>query len=85
MSVMACDRQNCENIMCDKCILKSTAYICNSCWSELLEFKETWPTEMTALDVEDKIREFMSTRPGAYKVLENVDIDAEFRRLTGEY
>lgn len=83
MSVLACDRQDCDNVMCDKCILNNTAYICNDCWSELLEFKETWPTEMTALDVKAKIREFMHTSPGVFRVLENVDIDAEFRRLTG--
>lgn len=48
MSVLACDRHDCDKVMCDRCILHGSAYICDNCWVELLEFKETWPTEMTA-------------------------------------
>ena len=89
MSVLACDRGNCPNIMCDRLILQGTRdgsrYICNSCYDELLEFKKTWEPPMTAQEVEAKIREFMATNPGAYRVFNDEgDIDAEFDKLTGK-
>ena len=36
MSVLACDRNNCDNIMCDRYSNKY-GYICNECYSQLLE------------------------------------------------
>ena len=35
MSVLACDRNGCEHIMCNRLILDSTMYICNTCFDEL--------------------------------------------------
>lgn len=37
MSVMACIRNKCENIMCDQYI-EDHGYICNDCCKELKEF-----------------------------------------------
>lgn len=39
MSVLACSRSNCPNIMCDKLILNHTHYICNDCFDELTRWK----------------------------------------------
>ena len=36
MGVMACDRKNCENIMCDTLIDES--YICNECKEEFKQY-----------------------------------------------
>lgn len=36
MSVMACGRAGCENIMCKNSIFDGEMYICNECLSELL-------------------------------------------------
>ena len=36
MGVLACDRNNCDNIMCDRYSHKY-GYICNECYSQLLE------------------------------------------------
>lgn len=36
MGVLACDRQGCENIMCDR-YHHEYGYICNECFSELLD------------------------------------------------
>ena len=36
MSVLACDRKGCENIMCDRCS-RRYGYICNNCFQELVK------------------------------------------------
>lgn len=80
---MACDRIGCEHIMCDRLILDNRAYICNSCWEELLEHKRTWPAEMTKLEVRKAIENFMyKQQPGTF-LKETCDVDEEFERLTG--
>lgn len=85
MGVMRCDREGCDSIMCDRCILESTAYICNSCWAELLECKRAWELPMSEAEVEQKIRDFMETPPGTYSPIEDGDrLDAVFFRLTGQ-
>jgi hypothetical protein len=85
MGAMACDRDGCEHIMCNRLILRGDYYICNDCYNELQEYKETWRPPMTERDVEDKIVEFMRTEPGTYKKLEAEDIDKLFKRLTENY
>ncbi len=82
MGVMACDRVDCEEVMCDRLILGGRSYICHGCWDELLAFKETWPQEMTKLEVRKSIERFMDRIPPGTASTENCDVDAEFRRLT---
>ena len=36
MSVLACDRTNCDNVMCDRYSHKH-GYLCNECFSELVD------------------------------------------------
>ena len=38
MGVLACDRSNCDNIMCDRVSYKY-GYICDECYMELVESK----------------------------------------------
>lgn len=50
MSVMACNRHGCGNILCDRRSFEH-GYLCNSCFKELVEagpvkidnFMESWP------------------------------------------
>ena len=84
MSVLQCDRYGCENIMCDRLILNGVFYICNSCYSELLKYKYSWPAEMKKSDVERLIREFMDSPVDTHKALKSEEIDDEFYRLMGD-
>ena len=36
MSVLQCDRGDCQNVMCDRFSSKLQAYICNDCYAELV-------------------------------------------------
>lgn len=83
MGVLACDRNNCPEIMCDRLILHRSKYICNGCYDELLKVKETWPKEMTAIEMEEAIVAFMDTRPGTHERLRGHDLDDLFESLTG--
>jgi hypothetical protein len=84
MGVMKCARNGCENIMCDRRI-PSVGPICDECWSELLEHRQrAWRDQMTASQVRDDLHEFMASRVGSKKVLDEGGIEAEFRRLTGQ-
>lgn len=81
MSVLACDRRNCEHVMCDRLIMNDSKYICEDCWQELLELKDSWETPMTALEVRRRVIQFFDTEPGT-AVDKPCDIDEEFGRLT---
>ena len=80
MSVLACDRAFCSEVMCDRMILDGSQYICDRCWKELLEYKATWPRTMAPGYVRRRIEEFMVSAPGSFKV--PVNTDEEFDRLT---
>lgn len=83
MSVLACDRQDCRNVMCDRLILEGSRYICDDCFDELLEAKKSWPDKMTTVEVETAIRNFLESPKGTHKVLRGREIDREFNRLIG--
>ncbi len=87
MSVLACDRYNCPEIMCDRLIMNGSKYICSDCWYELLEYKETWKKHISNLaEVEEVMENFFRSKPGTYIKLNNDNaeemIDKEFDRLT---
>jgi len=71
MGVMACDRKNCENIMCDTLIDES--YICNECKAE---FKDHIGGEriQQRRDLIVKFREFMKTEK-AFGSNDDVSVD----------
>lgn len=85
MGVMACDRSGCSRIMCTKLVLDNTRYICYDCWDELEMYRNTWPTSMTIADVRRYIEKFMDSEHGSHIRCNNAsEIDAEFKRLTGD-
>jgi len=51
MSVLACDRNGCENIMCSRMSVCGSYYICNECFEELV-----------FLGHETSAKDFMSSR-----------------------
>lgn len=68
MSVLACDRIGCENVMCDAMLFGNEMYICWQCLAELEEYKNTWELPITEAEIEKRIRGFMDSGPGAFKV-----------------
>ena len=56
MSVLACERVGCGNIMCDYLLLER--YICLDCLTELNEVRKDWPHTMPKCDLEAKVRIF---------------------------
>ncbi len=71
MGVLACDRSNCDSIMCDR-LINDSQYICDSCYEELMRKKVDWPTSLTKMQLQNLIQGFMETVPGSFSV---VDID----------
>lgn len=69
--------------MCTRLILQGRMYICEYCFDELKEYKDSWKN-MTAGKVLKNIEHFMyQTSPGTFKSLDSKeDIEREFERLT---
>jgi len=84
MPALQCDRAGCEHIMCDRYILDNTRRICDTCYAELLDNKESWPDVMSISDILSRISDFMRTRPGTMytRRLDKEERDAVFERLT---
>lgn len=85
MSVMACNRKDCDSIMCDKLILNCTRYICYKCYYELLTYKANYMVigDKTKTGVKNAIIAFMDTPPGTYLELSNDELEEEFNQLIG--
>lgn len=64
MSVLACNRNGCDNIMCDRYSHKY-GYICDECYDEMVESGET-------------IEDFMQSEKNPRQL--NYDYENEFRR-----
>lgn len=86
MGVMACDRRDCKNVMCDRCILGNTMYICNECCRELAGYKDTWPESITKSQLKKLVEDFMESPVGTHVIEEPLSkdgVDEEFSRLMG--
>lgn len=84
MSVMACDRKDCRNIMCNRLILEYSRYICDTCFDELEEHYKSRTFSLKG-QIRTMIEAFMLSPPGSYS-RQSVDpetVEREFRRLTG--
>jgi hypothetical protein len=62
---MLCDRKDCYKSNCKMLILGSY-YLCDGCFSELLELKEKLPINMSAKGIKDIFEKFLCTAPGMY-------------------
>ena len=64
MSVLACCRRYCENIMCDRYSYEY-GYICDECYNEL--------EHVLLQDPDHNITKFMDTRPSKYYEQKNAE------------
>lgn len=68
MGVLACDRSDCDAVMCDNLILDGRAYICDDCLRELGEASKQLPDVISKLQAETFIFDFLRTSPkGEFK------------------
>ena len=81
MSVKACGRAGCHNVMCDRTILGAEYYLCDDCFDELLAWKNRWPKMTRPSAVRGLILEFIDSDPGDYS---DETVDGVFRQLVGE-
>lgn len=87
MGVMTCGRDGCRNILCDRTITHSdysSSYICDECWEELMNFKDTLTPPMTERDVREAIDGFMDTEKGKHSKPDHCDIDEVFRCVSSD-
>jgi len=78
MGVLACDRKDCDNVMCDTCI-DGRYYVCGDCEREFKEYlvKENInPT--TEGQIIREIEKFMATSKDTYKEGEVICVDEFF-------
>jgi hypothetical protein len=83
MSVKACDRSGCPNIMCDLYMPALNKYLCSECWLDLLAYKNIWSKETEVWQVKHKIMVFLNSK--AEDIGDNKlepAVEAEFDRLT---
>ena len=82
MGVMACDRNNCKNILCDTYV-DNIGYICYDCQREFKIFlKSKELVEPLPNDVlRNELRVFMKTEKDTYKENE-ITVDEFFRNNT---
>ncbi len=59
MSVLACQRPRCDEVMCDHLVLGG--YLCHGCLDELLRLKEGWPEQLTEADLDERLRTFLDS------------------------
>jgi hypothetical protein len=64
-----------------KTILNKIFHICDSCWEELLNLKNTW-VSLELWQVREKIEGFFQTTPKRPTILDKDGIEKEFNRLT---
>jgi hypothetical protein len=80
MSVMACDRRGCGEIMCHH-LIDGKYHICTSCLGEFEEDRRTWPNSMPKSDVLKLVIDFLDTSKGTFTKLDERGIDDELGRL----
>lgn len=69
MGVLLCDRNNCQNIMCDTYVEEIDCYICDDCKEEFknyLIFKKQDPNALTSNQIIENLKLFMHTAKSSY-------------------
>jgi hypothetical protein len=86
MSVMACGRIDCENVLCDTLLrLKSReSYICSECLLELKASRAMWPRSMTIDEIHEAVEEFLTTPKNSVIPLHDDEVEDEFKHIIGE-
>ena len=82
MGVMACDRRDCERIMCDTCI-DGTWYICRECQEEFKLYLEKTDQHPTCEgEIIMAIESFMKTPKDRYIKGKDISVDDFFQENT---
>lgn len=85
MSVLACDRTGCENVMCDRWFPALQLYVCRDCLAELRSAMHAAPAEEVDLGGRQFVRRFMAGPKGERTHAARVDrlIDSLLAPLGG--
>lgn len=80
MGVMACSRNRCETIMCDKYIT-DIGYVCNSCQKEFKDYieKKHGRTIIPEGEMKKEFSDFMDSEKG-FVYGDDIDVDEFFSR-----
>lgn len=85
MGVLACDRSDCDHIMCDLLIEGEGGmeyYCCYSCFKELEEAKAAWPEGTTVGDIPRLISEFFrSPKNSQFPATDQMSLDEAFNKF----
>ena len=84
MGVLACDRKECSNIMCDTYIEEINSYICNECQDEFVTYlnsKSLNKEQMTSYEIIEQLKVFMETKKDTYQK-ESISVSEFFRHRT---
>lgn len=67
MGVLACDRKDCDNIMCDNYV-RGVGYICWECEREFKDYVDEKHIELTTeQQIINELNSFMNTEKGEHK------------------
>jgi len=81
MSVLSCNRNGCDSVMCDTYI-PGVGYICRECKSEFKEYLGSDATEMHRNDLIHELKHFMEKIKFSQ---EQISVDAFFEEHTKTY
>jgi len=82
MGVLACDRNGCENIMCD-IYVSGSFYVCRECKNEFQEYLEKENISVsTEGEIKRELTKFMATEKGYYNIGENMGVEDFFKKYT---
>lgn len=84
MGVLACNRNECRNIMCDTYVEEINSYICNECQDEFITYlnsKGLNNKQMTSNEITEELIKFMMTKKDTYQK-ESISVSEFFRHRT---
>ena len=81
MSVLACSRKNCNNIMCDTYV-DSVGYVCFDCQEQFKQYANKRNISLNTEDIIIALREFMNTEKVCSDIQEYGSIDSFFSQFT---
>lgn len=85
MSVLACSRKNCNNIMCDTYVdtyVDSVGYVCFDCQEQFKQYANKRNISLNTEDIIVELKEFMNTEKVCSDIQEYSSIDSFFKGFT---
>jgi len=76
MSVLACSRTGCKNIMCDT-FVPEIGYICDECKNEFKKYlQHDGKTHLTSQQIVEELKIFIETPKGTFINNSEIDVDS---------